>query len=76
MKNLNLKRVYLLELTIAVAISLGIGCILGMKVFSHLYMLSGINSKSVMHINQKINFLEQRIKDNCENKENLKPVKL
>ena len=76
MKNLKLKRFYLLELAIAVTISLGIGCILGMKVFSHLYMLSGINSKSVMHINQKIDFLEQSIKDNCGNKESLKPVRL
>ena len=76
MKNIKLKRFYLLELAIAVTISLSIGCIAGMKVFSYLYLLSGINSKSVMHINQRINSLEQRIKGNCENKERLKPVKL
>ena len=76
MKNTKLKRFYLLELAIAVTISLGIGCIAGMKVFSHLYMLSSINSKSVMHINQRINSLEQSIKNNCENKESFKPVKL
>ena len=38
MTSLKLKRVYLLELVIAVTISLGIGSILGMKVFSHLYV--------------------------------------
>ena len=76
MKNIKLKRLYLLELAIAVTVSLGIGCILGMKVFSHLYLLSGINSKSVMHINHRIDFLEQSIKDNCNNKEDVKPVSL
>ena len=76
MKNIKLKRFYLLELAIAVTISLGIGCIAGMKVFSHLYLLSGINSKSVMYINHRIDFLEQSIKDHCKNKENLKPVRL
>ena len=40
MTSLKLKRVYLLELVIAVTISLGIGSILGMKVFSHLYVHS------------------------------------
>ncbi len=77
MKNIKLnKRFYLLELAIAVTISLSIGCILGMKVFSHLYMLSGINSKSVMHINKRIDLLEKRVKDNQSKQKAVKPVSL
>ena len=44
MTSLKFKRVYLLELVIAVTISLGIGSILGMKVFSHLYTLSSLQA--------------------------------
>ena len=76
MKNIKFKRLYLIELVISIIIAVGITGILGMKYFSHLYLLSGINSKSVMHINQRIDSLEHRIKNNCENKESLKPVKL
>ncbi len=76
MNNIKLKRFYLLELAIAVTISLGIGCIAGMKVFSHLYLLSGINSKSVMHINKRIDLLEKRVKDNQSNQKAVKPVSL
>ena len=74
MKKLKLKRVYLIELTIAVTISLGIGCILGMKVFSHLYLISGINSKSIILINKRIDFIEQRIKQSEQ--KDVKPVSL
>ena len=74
MKRLKLKRVYLIELAIAVTISLGLGCILGMKVFSHLYRLSGINSKSIMHLNKRIDFLEQSVKRSEQN--DVKPVSL
>ena len=78
MKNSNskFKRVYLIELAIAVTISLGIGSILGMKVFSHLYRLSGVNSKSIMSVNNRINFLEAHIKEHCPNNKDIAPVAL
>ena len=79
MTSLKFKRVYLLELVIAVTISLGIGSILGMKVFSHLYTLSGIQARTDMHLNKRMNFLEKKIRA-CEDKHQgdkaLKPVSL
>ena len=79
MKNLKFKRVYLLELVIAVTISLGIGSILGMKVFSHLYTLSSIQARTDMHLSKRMNFLEKKIKaceDNYQRDKALKPVSL
>ena len=69
-----LKRVYLLELAIAVTISLGIGTILGMKVFSHLYAISGIQARTDMSLSKRMDILERRLKQ-CEDKE-VKPVKI
>ena len=74
MKNFKFKKVYLLELAIAITISLGIGSILGMKYFSHLYMLAGLNGKSIMHINKRIDLIDKKIKD--RHKDDIKPVSL
>ena len=76
MKNSKFKRVYLLELAIAVTISLGVGSILGMKVFSHLYRLSGVNSKSIMKVHNRIDFLEDHIRKHCPSSKEVKPVGL
>ena len=76
MKNLKFKRVYLLELTIAVIISLGIGSIIGMKYIGHVYMIQTMQAKTDMNLSKKMYFLEQHIKEYCPSSKKVKPVSL
>ena len=78
MTSLKLKRVYLLELVIAVTISLGIGSILGMKVFSHLYMISGIQVNTDMNLSKRMDTLENQLEQRLDNhnKGMIKPARL
>ena len=78
MKNLKFKRIYLLELVITVAISLGIGSILGMKVFSHLYAISGIQARTDMSLSKRMDTLEKQLEQCLEHnhKGMIKPARL
>ena len=76
MKNSRFKRVYLLELTIAVTISLGVGSIMGMKYFSHVYSIQIMQAHADMNINKRIDFLEQHIKKHCKSYKESTPVSL
>ena len=66
MTSLKFKRVYLLELVIAVTISLGIGSILGMKVFSHLYAISDIQVNTDMSLSKRMDTLEKQLEQCLE----------
>ena len=76
LKNYKFKRVYLLELTIAVIISLGIGSIIGMKYIGHVYVLQRTQAKTDMNISKRINFLEAHIKEHCPNNKDIAPIAL
>ena len=76
MKNFKFKKVYLLELGIAVIISLGIGSIIGMKVFYHLYNLSEIHAYSFVKTHKRIDLLENHIKEHCPKDKAVTPVSL
>ena len=79
MKNLKFKKVYLLELVIAVTISLGIGTILGMKVFSHLYAISGIQARTDMSLSKRMDTLEKQLEQCLEHNNHkgmIKPARL
>ena len=77
MTSLKFKRVYLLELVIAVTISLGIGSILGMKVFSHLYSLSSIQANTDMSLSKRMDILEKQLEQCLDNhKGMIKPARL
>ena len=72
MKNIK----FILSIVVAVIISLGIGSILGMKYFSHLYTLSEIHAHSFVKTHKRIDLLEKHIQEHCPKDKAVTPVSL
>ena len=79
MKNLKeIKGFYLFQIVASVAIALAIVGIFGFKYLTQLHRLSGTHSKMFIQTHNRIDFLEQKIKESGQQHkhETLKPVSL
>ena len=76
MKNIKFKRIYLLELTIAIIISVGIVSIFGFRYLTQVHSQSIRHSKMFIQTHKRIDILEERLKEKCTHNTPLKPVSL
>ena len=74
-KNTKFKLGFLLGMLTSIIISVLLSALFSMHYLSHLYSIASINANSVMSISKRIDFLEQRIKSN-HNEKDIKPVRL